>query len=44
MGKPKGKVKEELRLAPVATRLSELLKKDVVMAPDTVGEEVQKLV
>ena len=34
MGKPKGQVKEELRLAPVAKRLSELLGKEVVYASD----------
>ena len=34
MGKPKGQVKEELSLAPVAVRLSELLGKEVVFAKD----------
>ena len=34
MGKPKGQVKEELTLAPVAVRLSELLGKEVVFAKD----------
>ena len=32
MGKPKGEVKPELSLAPVAKRLSELLGKEVVFA------------
>mgnify|MGYP003374030133 CR=1 FL=1 len=36
MGKPKGEPKPELSLAPVAKRLSELLKKDVVFAKDDV--------
>lgn len=34
MGKPKGEVKKELSLAPVAKRLSELLGKEVVFAAD----------
>ena len=34
MGKPKGEVKPELSLAPVAKRLSELLGKEVVFAKD----------
>ncbi len=44
MGRPKGKVVPELSLAPVARRLGRLLKKEVVFAPDCVGEEVEKLV
>ncbi|MCI1999684.1 MAG: phosphoglycerate kinase [Clostridia bacterium] len=46
MGKPKGEVKPELSLAPVAKRLSELLGKDVVFAPDdtVVGENAKKAV
>jgi len=43
LGRPKGQVKEELRLAPVAKRLSELLKVEVKMAPDCIGPEVQKM-
>ena len=34
MGKPKGQVKEELSLAPVAERLSEILEQKVVFARD----------
>ena len=44
LGRPKGKVKEELRLTPVAERLSELLDKPVAMAVDCVGEEVETAV
>jgi len=44
MGRPKGKVVPELSLSPVARRLGRLLKKEVVLAPDCVGEEVEKLV
>ena len=39
MGKPKGKWKPELSLAPVAKRLSELLGKEVVMARDVIGPD-----
>ena len=39
LGKPKGEVKPELSLAPVAVRLSELLGKEVIMATDVVGED-----
>jgi len=39
MGKPKGEVKPELSLKPVARRLSELLNKPVMMAEDVVGPD-----
>jgi phosphoglycerate kinase len=42
LGRPKGKVVEELRLAPVADRLGRLLGKDVDPATDVVGESAQK--
>ncbi|MBR3004493.1 MAG: phosphoglycerate kinase, partial [Lachnospiraceae bacterium] len=44
LGKPKGTVKEELTLAPVAQRLSELLGQDVKFAKDNevVGENARK--
>lgn len=41
LGKPKGKFKEDLSLKPVAERLGELLEKDVIMAPDCIGSEVE---
>ncbi|MBU2490952.1 MAG: phosphoglycerate kinase [Proteobacteria bacterium] len=44
MGRPKGKVVPELSMAPVAKRLSRLLKKDVKLAPDCIGEEVEEMV
>jgi 3-phosphoglycerate kinase len=44
LGRPKGEVKKEFSLAPVQKKLSELLGKPVVMAPDCIGPEVQKLV
>jgi len=40
LGRPKGKVKPELSLAPVAKRLSELLGRPVQMLPDCVGATV----
>ena len=40
MGRPKGEVKEELRLTPVAKRLSELLGQDVAKCDDCVGDAV----
>ena len=39
MGKPKGKWKEELTLAPVAKRLSELLGQDVPLTADVIGSD-----
>jgi len=40
LGRPKGEVKPELSLAPVAARLSELLGKQVVFAGAVTGEDV----
>ena len=40
-GRPKGKVVEGLRMAPVAQRLSELLELPVETADDCIGEEVK---
>ena len=44
LGRPKGKLKPEFSLAPVAARLSELLGKKVLFANDCVGPEVAKMV
>jgi len=44
LGRPKGKVKPEASLAPVARRLSRLLQKEVPLAPDCIGEETAALV
>lgn len=41
LGRPKGQVVEEMRLTPVAKRLSELLGKDVKKADEAFGEAVQ---
>ncbi|WP_445488098.1 phosphoglycerate kinase [Niallia sp. 03133] len=40
LGRPKGQVVEELRLTPVAARLSELLGKNVVKTDESYGEAV----
>jgi len=42
MGRPKGKVKEEERLTPVAKRLEELIGQPVEKLNDCIGEEVKK--
>ena len=42
MGKPKGEVKPELSLKPVAQRLSELLGREVIMAENVVGVDAQE--
>jgi phosphoglycerate kinase len=41
LGRPKGKVVEELRMAPVAARLGELLGRPVATADDCVGPAVE---
>lgn len=43
LGRPKGKVVPELSLKPVSKVLSKLLGKEVILAPDCIGPEVQKL-
>lgn len=44
LGRPKGQVKPELSLAPVAKRLSRLLQKEVKFIGDCIGEEVKEQV
>ncbi|MCB1112569.1 MAG: phosphoglycerate kinase [Chlamydiia bacterium] len=43
LGRPKGKRVPEMSLAPCAQKLSEMLGKEVIMAPDCVGAEVEAL-
>ena len=43
LGRPKGKLVPEMSLAPVAKRLSRLLGKQVLMAGDCVGPDVEKM-
>jgi phosphoglycerate kinase len=40
-GRPKGKVVEEMRLAPIAERLSEIMGHPVVSARDSIGADVE---
>ena len=44
LGRPQGKVVDELRLAPVAGRLSEILGSPVEMATDCIGTQVEEVV
>src|SRR3954453_11873691 len=44
LGRPKGQVVEELRLTPVAARLSELLGKEVKKADEAYGDSVKALI
>ena len=43
LGRPKGKFVPELSLKPVAKRLSELISREVTLAPDVIGDEVTTL-
>merc|ERR1712087_482660 len=43
LGRPDGK-EDKFSLAPCADRMGELLKQDVTLAPDCIGEEVAKIV
>lgn len=44
LGRPKGKVDPRLSLAPVAKRLQRLLNKEVIFAPDCIGNQVESIV
>jgi phosphoglycerate kinase len=44
LGRPKGAFDPKYSLAPVAKRLSRLLGKEVIFAPDCIGPAVEKLV
>jgi phosphoglycerate kinase len=44
LGRPDGQYQEKFSLAPVAKRLSRLLEKEVKLAPDCIGPEVDALV
>lgn len=43
LGRPKGKFNPKLSLKPVAKRLAELISREVILAPDVIGDEVDKL-
>ncbi|KPJ98198.1 MAG: phosphoglycerate kinase [Desulfobacterales bacterium SG8_35] len=44
LGRPDGQRQEKFSLAPVAKRLSRLLEKEVKLAPDCIGPEVEDMV
>ena len=44
LGRPKGKPEARYSLAPVARKLGELLRKEVKLAPDCIGPDVEKMV
>ncbi len=44
LGRPKGKRDPKYSLAPVAERLSQLLGKNVPLAPDCIGDEVLRMI
>ncbi|WP_236823275.1 phosphoglycerate kinase [Bhargavaea massiliensis] len=44
LGRPKGQVNEDMRLAPAGKRLSELLGKDVRILPESTGDTVKEAV
>jgi len=44
MGRPKGARKPEFSLAPAAKRLSRLINKEVLLAPDCIGPETRAMV
>ncbi|MBM9606229.1 phosphoglycerate kinase [Desulfopila inferna] len=44
MGRPKGKRVDKFSLAPIADHLSRLLDREVKLAPDCIGDEVEALV
>jgi phosphoglycerate kinase len=44
LGRPKGEKKEDLKLTPIAKKLSELINKPIIKADDCIGPEVSKQV
>jgi phosphoglycerate kinase len=43
LGRPKGAVRDDMKLAPVAARLGEILSLPIAVAPDSVGSETASL-
>jgi phosphoglycerate kinase len=41
LGRPKGQFNPKFRMKPVKQRLSELIAKDVLLAPDVIGKGVE---
>jgi len=44
LGRPKGEKNQKYSMAPAAKRLSELIGKEVKLAPDCIGPEVQQMI
>ncbi|KAF0221731.1 MAG: phosphoglycerate [Geobacteraceae bacterium] len=44
LGRPKGERKPKYSMAPAAKRLSRLLGKEVTLAPDCIGDDVEKII
>lgn len=44
LGRPKGERKPKYSMAPAAKRLSRLLGKEVLLAPDCIGSEVRQMI
>ena len=44
LGRPKGRIVDDLRMKPIAQKLSELLKHEVYEAPGCVGEDTSTMV
>ncbi len=44
LGKPKGKFDPKYSLAPVRERLSKLISREVILTPDCIGEETEKII
>lgn len=44
LGRPKGERKSEFSLKPAAEKLSVLLNKNILLAPDCIGEDVEKII
>ena len=44
MGRPQGKVINSMSLAPVAIHLSSLLKQEIIMCDDCIGDSVKKII
>ncbi len=43
LGRPKGKAEPSMSLRPAANRLAEIIPNKIIMAPDVVGDEVDRL-
>ncbi len=44
LGRPKGKTVESMRLKPIADQLNKIMDKDIPIAPDSIGPEVEQMV